>query len=170
MIMKILVVGASGFIGSVLVARLLAAGHEVVAVSRTKSAAPPAAATHVTEVALDVAQATHLEDWAPVLAGVEAVVNCAGALQEGPSDSLAGVHAHGISALFRACERAGIRRVVHLSAAGVAEPVTAFSRTKLSGDQALMALDLDWVVLRPSVVVGRQAYGGSALPCQTDFC
>jgi uncharacterized protein YbjT (DUF2867 family) len=160
---RILVVGASGFIGTALVARLVTAGHEVVAVSRSKAASPPVAATGVTEVALDVAQATRLEDWAPVLAGVEAVVNCAGALQEGPSDSLAGVHAHGISALFRACERAGIRRVVHLSATGVDTPVTAFSRTKLAGDQALMALDLDWVVLRPSVVVGRQAYGGSAL-------
>jgi uncharacterized protein YbjT (DUF2867 family) len=160
---RILVVGASGFIGSVLVARLVTAGHEVVAVSRSKAASPPVAASGVTEVALDVAQATRLEDWTPVLAGVEAVVNCAGALQEGPSDSLAGVHAHGISALFRACERAGIRRVVHLSAVGVDRPASAFSRTKLAGDQALMALDLDWIVLRPSVVVGRQAYGGSAL-------
>ena len=26
-----------------------------------------------------------------------------------------------------------------------------------------MARNLDWVILRPSVVVGRQAYGGSAL-------
>jgi uncharacterized protein YbjT (DUF2867 family) len=157
---RILVVGATGFIGSVLVARLVTAGHEVVTVSRSKTASPPVG---VTKVALDVAQATRLEDWTPVLAGIEAVVNCAGALQEGPRDSLAGVHAHGISALFRACEHAGIRRVVHLSAVGVDRPASAFSRTKLAGDQALMALDLDWIVLRLSVVVGRQAYGGSAL-------
>ena len=31
------------------------------------------------------------------------------------------------------------------------------------GDEALEATSLDWVILRPSVVVGRQAYGGSAL-------
>ena len=49
---------------------------------------------------------------------------------------LAGVHAQGVSALFRACERGGIRRVVRLSAAGVDRPVTAFSHTKLAGDQA----------------------------------
>src|SRR5262249_48257086 len=40
---------------------------------------------------------------------------------------------------------------------------TKFSRTKLIGDNALMECDLDWVILRPSVVVGRAAYGGSAL-------
>jgi uncharacterized protein YbjT (DUF2867 family) len=43
------------------------------------------------------------------------------------------------------------------------ETPTAFSRTKLAGERAVMASDLDWVILRPSVVFGRAAYGGSAL-------
>src|ERR1051326_5755404 len=74
------------------------------------------------------------------------------------------VHASGPAALFGACLEHGVRRVVHVSAVGIdRETPTAFSRTKLSGDAALMALDLDWVILRPSVVVGRGAYGGSAL-------
>jgi uncharacterized protein YbjT (DUF2867 family) len=103
-------------------------------------------------------------DWEPHLRGVDAVVNCAGILQDGPGNSTSGVHEHGISALFHACERHGVRRIVHLSAVGVdrATP-TDFSRSKLAGDKALMALDLDWVILRPSVVIGRAAYGGSAL-------
>jgi uncharacterized protein YbjT (DUF2867 family) len=91
-------------------------------------------------------------------------VNCAGILQDAPGHSTSGVHEHGISALFHACEQLGIRRVVHLSAVGVdRETPTAFSRSKLAGDRALMARDLDWVILRPSVVIGRAAYGGSAL-------
>jgi uncharacterized protein YbjT (DUF2867 family) len=58
----------------------------------------------------------------------------------------------------------GVRRVIHFSAMGVDRgALTDFSRTKLEGDEALMARDLDWLILRPSVVVGRQAYGGSAL-------
>ena len=68
------------------------------------------------------------------------------------------------AALFAACEQAGVRRVVQVSAIGVDRgAATAFARTKLAGDEALMARNLDWVILRPSVVVGRQAYGGSAL-------
>jgi uncharacterized protein YbjT (DUF2867 family) len=59
---------------------------------------------------------------------------------------------------------AGVRRVVRLSAVGVdRETPTEFSRTKLAGDNALMERDLDWVILRPSVVIGHAAYGGSAL-------
>jgi hypothetical protein len=51
-----------------------------------------------------------------------------------------------------------------VSAIGVdRKATTGFSRSKLAGDSELMSRDLDWVVLRPSVVVGRPAYGGSAL-------
>jgi uncharacterized protein YbjT (DUF2867 family) len=74
------------------------------------------------------------------------------------------VHSDGPAALFSAGERARVRRVIHFSAIGVdRDTPTAFSRTKLQGDQALMQGNLDWVILRPSVVVGRAAYGGSAL-------
>jgi hypothetical protein len=54
--------------------------------------------------------------------------------------------------------------VIHLSAIGVERgALSEFSGTKLTGDEALMACDLDWVILRPSVVLGRPAFGGSAL-------
>src|SRR5690606_9621909 len=65
---------------------------------------------------------------------------------------------------LRVCEEEGVRRAVHLSAIGAdGESLSPFSATKKAGEEALKARDLDWVVLRPSVVVGRPAYGGSAL-------
>jgi uncharacterized protein YbjT (DUF2867 family) len=67
-------------------------------------------------------------------------------------------------ALWRACEAAGVRRIIQVSALGVDRGgTTDFSRTKNEGDEALAASGLDWIILRPSVVVGRPAYGGSAL-------
>jgi uncharacterized protein YbjT (DUF2867 family) len=119
---------------------------------------------HARLVRADIATMRSEADWLPLLANIDAVVNCAGILQDAPGESTSGVHAEGVGALFRACARIGIKRVIHLSAIGVERGApTDFSRTKLEGDQALMALDLDWVILRPSVVVGRAAYGGSAL-------
>jgi hypothetical protein len=45
---------------------------------------------------------------------------------------------HGPTALFAACVRAGLRRVVHLSAIGMdREQPTEFSKTKAAGDEAL---------------------------------
>ncbi len=158
-----LLTGATGLIGSAVFAALRGAGHEVVAVARGTRAAdrlPEAAKV----VALDMRRATRPGDWLPHLAAVDAVVNCAGVLQDGPRDSTAAVHVAAADALFAACERMGVRRIVQVSALGVDRgAATAFARTKLAGDAALMARNLDWVILRPSLVVGRAAYGGSAL-------
>src|SRR5206468_12737819 len=104
----------------------------------------------------DLNQATSPSYWRPHLDGVEAVVNCAGVLQDSPKDSTSMVHHQGIANLFAACEQLKVRRVIHFSAIGVdRETPSAFSKTKLSGDKALMERDLDWVILRPSVAIGR---------------
>lgn len=157
--MRVLLLGASGFIGSAVLARLVARGDDVVAVSRRAGAGPAG----VRRVAIDIAGATSPEDWRAHLDGIDAVVNCAGTLADAPGESLRGVHVDGIDALYRACEQAGVARVVHVSAVGADDPRTPFSSTKRAGEQALTARALDWVILRPSVVVGRAAAGGSAL-------
>jgi uncharacterized protein YbjT (DUF2867 family) len=153
--MRVLVVGGTGLIGSAVVARLRAEGHDCLTVSRGGNAGA-GNSRH------DLARTTE-QDWVGLLEGVDAVVMAAGVLQETAS-SLEGVHATGADTLYAACERLGVRRVIHLSAIGVdCETPSDFSRSKRAGEDALMARDLDWVVLRPSVVIGRAAYGGSAL-------
>jgi len=159
----VLLLGATGLIGSAVAARLQRDGHEVIGVARTVDtmARRVPVARWIT---LDLRSVRSPEDWAPHLAGVEAVVNCAGTLQDSVRDSTRAVHETGPAALWRACAAAGVRRVVHFSAMGVDRgALTGFSRTKAAGDAALEASGLDWVILRPSVVVGSAAYGGSAL-------
>jgi uncharacterized protein YbjT (DUF2867 family) len=157
---RIVVTGASGFIGAAAVHRLVADGHRVVAVARR----PGAARAGLSWVARDMRNSLRPEDWLAPIGGADALVNCCGVLQDGANDSTAAVHVAAPRALFAACERAGVRRVVHLSAIGVDRGAdSAFARSKAAGDAALMATSLDWVILRPSVVVGRAAYGGSAL-------
>ena len=156
--MRVLLTGATGLIGSAVATRLLAEGHEVVAVARR----PSTICTR--SVVLDMEKATSPGAWLPHLAGVDAVVNCAGVLQDSPREDTVKVHHLGADALFRACEQSGVRRVIHFSAIGVErEQPSGFSASKLAGDRALMASDLDWVILRPSVVLGRPVYGASAL-------
>lgn len=156
--MKIAVIGGSGLIGSAIVARLTLQGHSVFSFSRRARPNDPQA------IKVDLSEATSPTYWIPHLKGIEAVINCAGVLQDSPGESTSMVHHQGVANLFAACEQLQIRRVIHFSAIGVdRETPSAFSKTKLSGDLALMERDLDWIILRPSVVIGRPAYGASAL-------
>ena len=155
---RVLLLGAAGFIGGAVLSRLAAEHVEVRAIARRPEPSPLAG---VEWRALDLAMLLEPKDWLPHLDGIDAVINCAGVLQGTESVS---VHVGSARALYAACERAGVLRVVHVSAIGVErDPVSEFSATKAAGEQALMATGLDWVVLRPSVVVGRAAYGGTAL-------
>jgi uncharacterized protein YbjT (DUF2867 family) len=161
--MRVLVLGGYGLIGTPLVLRLLSAGHSVVGIGRTIGPASRRI-PDATWVAQDIAQLSTPERWQPLLAGVDAVINAAGVLQDSPRDDVTALQSIAMRALFAACAQGGPRRVVQISAASVSRDApTAFLRSKAEADEALQRLDLDWVILRPGVVFGPQAYGGSAL-------
>lgn len=156
--MRILLTGAGGFIGAQIAAALRDAGHVVVRGVRAGYAAPAAGA-----VACDFSTDVEPEVWLPRLAGIDAVVNCAGILREARSGDFERVHVLAPLALFRACERLGIRRVIQISALGRPDD-GEFIRSKHRCDERLAGLDLDWVVIRPSVVYSpRGSYGGTSL-------
>ena len=101
--MKIAVIGGTGLIGSAIVARLSSRGHSVFSLSRSVHPADPQA------IKVDLSQATSPSYWLPHLNGMEAVVNCAGVLQDSPGDSTSMVHDQGVANLFAACEQLRIR-------------------------------------------------------------
>ena len=159
--MRVLVIGGYGLIGGHIVAELAAAGHQVVGAGRDVRAARrrfPFARWERCDLATFVDA-----DWAPILAGVDAVINCAGALQDSPRDDLVAVHVSGLATLARAAGTAGVARLIHISAAGVSTSPGAFGRTKRAAEAALREQAVDWLILRPGLVLGPSAFGGSAL-------
>jgi uncharacterized protein YbjT (DUF2867 family) len=107
---------------------------------------------------------TKAEDWTSSLTDIDAVVNASGALQDGTKDDLAKVQERAIRALVAACEVRGVQRYVQISASGAeADAKLHFLRTKAAADAALRASALDWTILKPGLVIGVGAYGGTTL-------
>lgn len=158
----VLVIGAYGFIGAAVARRLLAEGLSVRGLGRD----PAQARRILPQIDWATGDLTRMEasDWQAALAGVDVVVNAAGALQNGVRDHVDSVHDRAIDHLLSACETAQVRRIVQISAVGVGPHAeTAFLRSKAAGGARLMAAPIDWVILRPGLVIGRGAYGGTAL-------
>ena len=161
---RALVLGANGFIGSAVVAALQRSGIRVRCVVRD-TARFRRRFPHAEACALDLtdAQAHDVGHWTALLAGVDAVVNVAGVLQPRTESEAWDVHKVAPDALYAACEKAGTRRVVHVSAIGIQETDTAYAASKRAGEDCLMSRDLDWTVLRPVLVIGDDSYGGTSL-------
>ncbi|HWL62183.1 MAG TPA: SDR family oxidoreductase [Steroidobacteraceae bacterium] len=152
--MRVLVCGASGFIGTALTQALRRAGHDVIRGVR-RPAGPQ-------DLAIDYATDTNPEVWLPRLAGVDAVINAIGIIAERPGSLFIDLHQRAPIALFRACATAGVRRVVQISALGADTGDTGYFRTKFAADTALMQLSLDWQILRPSLVYGENGASAAA--------
>jgi uncharacterized protein YbjT (DUF2867 family) len=145
------VVGATGFVGSHVVARLADAGHQVVAIGRTGRRIPSWPAS-VEARAADVESGHGLE---AALQGADAVVHLVAIPRESGGRTFDAVNVGGTRRMVQAATAAGIRRFVHLSVLGVAEdPKLGYLHSKWLGERIVRESELDWVVFRPSLMFG----------------
>lgn len=146
--MNILLCGANGFIGRHLEQVLSAAGHRVVRGVRMPRSC--------SDIPVDYVHDTAPEIWLPRLENVDAVINAVGILNEEGASTFNALHRDTPIALFNACLEAGVTHVVQISALGGRddEALTPYMRSKREADAHLMALPLNWLIVRPSLIVG----------------
>lgn len=152
----VLVLGGSGFVGRSVCAKLVdhsggAGGRIVVPTRRLARARHVQLLPTVQTVEADLHDDAQL---ARLVAGCDAVVNLV-AILHGSEAAFERVHVELPRRLAAACRSAGVRRVVHVSALGVApDAPSRYLRSKARGEAVLRNAGLDLTLLRPSVIFG----------------
>lgn len=150
--MRVLVTGATGFVGTHLVNRLLHRGHAVAALLRRPEQARNRYSGRVEAVVGDVLDADSL---ARAAAGREAVVHLVGIIHEKGGQTFDRMHREAVENVVAAARAAGARRYVHMSAMGSApDAPSEYARTKAAGEAVVRASGLDWTIFRPSIIFG----------------
>ncbi len=149
--MNILITGASGFIGRHLIESLLKSDHNITACIH-KSELP----FDVKIFKIDFAQMLKITDWLPLLIGIDVVINCAGVIAGNRKHSFDVMHTQAPIALFKACEKTHVKRVIQISALGAdVSALVDFHKSKKRADDYLRSRSLQWFILRPSLVYGK---------------
>jgi UDP-glucose 4-epimerase len=173
--MRVLVTGASGFVGRALTAALAGPDMPVRAAARQPAEVPSAA--HVEPVYLP--DLTSEIDWQPLLRDVDAVVHLAGIAHAGPGidESLYDrVNRAATETLAAACAGKSIHLVFvssiraqtgpvagHiLTEADTPNPTDAYGRSKLAAEEAVRQSGAAFTILRPVVMYGPGVKGNVA--------
>lgn len=170
--MRILVTGASGFVGRSLLVTLRECGHEVAAASRSRVEQPGSFHVRSPELGPEA-------DWSDALADIDAVVHLAGLahiLSGKPAPDIeknfVRINVEGSRRLAEQCTAADVKHFVFLSSCHavaaesddimtdrtIPQPVSAYGRSKLAAEDAIKSVladsDCAWTILRPPLIYG----------------
>ena len=172
---RILVTGASGFVGRALVAELADAGHSVRAAMRQPADIFPRSVEVIA-----VSDLTRPVEWRPLLKDIDTVVHLAGIAHAGPEiaeQAYDRVNRLATAELAGAAKVMGIKHLVFMSSiraqsgpashgilreTDAARPTDFYGRSKLAAEDAVRAAGVPFTILRPVLIYGPDVKGNFA--------
>jgi nucleoside-diphosphate-sugar epimerase len=142
------ITGATGFVGSAVLAEALGQGHQVRALARREQA--PRAG--VEWVRGDLGDAGAL---AALVAGADAVVHVAGLTNTPDPAQFEAANVTGTANVIAAMQGAGLKRLVFVSSLAARKPdLSAYGASKARAEALVEGSGLDWTTVRPPAVYG----------------
>jgi NADH dehydrogenase len=150
----ILVTGGTGFVGRNIVRRLIQEGQQVRCLVRKTSNRKVLEGMPVEFWEGDITDPASL---VAAMKGIEAVIHLVGIIRElPPAVTFERIHAEGASNVVTASVKAGVRKLVHMSAMGTrSDALSRYHATKWLGELAVKASGLPYVLFRPSLICGK---------------
>ena len=153
--MRIVLLGATGFVGRHLLPELSRSGHECVVLCRNTSRSRELGLVPGAE--LRQTPALTADNLAAALTGADAVINLVGILNE-PGRNGKGfdkVHVGTVASLVEACRTSGVRRVIQVSALNAGKGKSHYLVSKGKAEDLLRQADfIDATIVQPSVIFG----------------
>ena len=151
---RIVILGGTGFVGSHLVPRLHADGHQIRILSRNREQHRELAVLpRASVVTADIHDEATLRR---LLSDADVAINLVGVLNERGSDGSGFRRAHVelTEKLIAACRASGVARLVQMSALRAGEGESHYLKTRGEAEAKVKSSPLAWTLLRPSVIFG----------------
>lgn len=153
----IVVDGASGYVGTHLIASLVAAGHKVRALihpfARSKDKAfLQALQAEVVTCSMDVRD----EGLLKALEGADACVHLIGSIAPRKGESFEDLHVSQTESLINAARQKQVPKIIMVTALGTrADSPSNYHRTKWLAEEKIRNSGIKYFILRPSLIIGR---------------
>ncbi len=148
--------GATGFVGVHVIAALRKRGHHALALVRKSDSSRDLdliESLGARAVTVDLESEAELSD---AMQHCDRLVHLIGSIAPPRGTDLESLHGGIAARCFRAAKGASVAKVVMITALGAGpDAASLYHRTKWQAEEALRASGLAWVVLRPSLIVGR---------------
>jgi uncharacterized protein YbjT (DUF2867 family)/uncharacterized membrane protein YphA (DoxX/SURF4 family) len=146
--MKVLIIGATGFIGKYIYQGLKDTDYEIVSGVRNPEMFDGLS------IKIDFIGLQHDKGLVKKLEGFDVVINSVGIIAEKNNQTFEQIHTLSPIALFNACKEAQVQKIIHISALGSQNGTTPYHTSKNKADMHLRSLEVDYAILHPSIVYG----------------
>ena len=151
--MRVLITGATGFVGRAVCEAVVREGHSVRRMARGSRSQSLEAQNDGTDWVRGSVLCPN--DLRQGMQGCDAVIHLVGIIGEIGDQTFERVHQEGTRRVLEAALTSGVRRIVHMSALGTRpEAASRYHQTKWAAEEAVRSSGLDWTVFRPSLIYG----------------